>query len=213
MTARRVVDGVNLGELDLHYRLLNAPAYANIFAFDELWAESVALPALGGGSLRGLSPRHAFAHACLNRALDMQIGVPDRLKLLYDLHLMLGRLDDPAWQDLLALVARKGISGVCLRSIEDTVAALGTELSAGTCEALRGAAAREPLDRRRLHDWRYMQWRNLRALPGWAARVRWLWQRLLPTDGYLRAQYGEGSRLKLIAHRLRRGLARLCTRA
>ncbi|WP_288968208.1 nucleotidyltransferase family protein, partial [uncultured Thermomonas sp.] len=70
MVARRVVDGVSHSELDLHCRLLNSAAYADIFSFDELWQESIALPALGEG-LRGLSPRHALAHACLNRALDM----------------------------------------------------------------------------------------------------------------------------------------------
>ena len=40
-------------------------------------------------------------------------------------------------------------------------------------------------------QWPYIQWRNLLALPDWGTRLRWLWQRLLPTQGYMRDMYGE----------------------
>ncbi|MBC6962169.1 MAG: hypothetical protein DWB48_05405, partial [Nitrosomonas sp.] len=87
LTLRRSIDGRLRSELDLHSRLLNAAVYADVFSFAALWESGQALPGYGA-SLRALSPRHALAHACLNRALDLQNGIPDRLKLLYDLRLL-----------------------------------------------------------------------------------------------------------------------------
>jgi hypothetical protein len=208
MAAQRVVDGVSRSELDLHCRLLNSAAYADIFSFAELWQESIALPALGEG-LRGLSPRHALAHACLNRALDMQIGVPDQLKLLYDIHLMVERMHEADWAEVLAMAQHKAINGVCLRSIVDARTRFHSDVPAHVMEALQRNADAESIDWHRLDDWRYMQWQNLKALPTTGARLRWLWQRLAPSSSHLRHMYGEGSWLGLMGHRLWRGVGRL----
>lgn len=208
MTARLVVDGISRSELDLHSRLLNSPGYADIFSFDELWVASMPLPTIGDG-MRALSPPHALAHACLNRALDMQIGAPDRLKLLYDIHLLIERMDAPAWREFVAMAESKRICGICLRSIGDTIAAFDSAAPAGELQALRDTAGHEPLDWRRLHDWRYMQLQNFKALPGSVAKIRWLWQRLFMSTGALRAQYGDGSWLRLMGRRIWRGIVRL----
>jgi len=122
-------------------------------------------PKLGSG-LMGLGPRHALAYACLNRALDMQIGEPDRLKLLYDIHLLVERMDADAWRQFLLLVASKQIGGICLRSIGDAGAAFGSAVPADVLEALRRGAEEGPIDWRRLDDWRHMQWPNSKSLPG-----------------------------------------------
>ena len=212
MTSRLVVDGISRSELDLHCRLLNAAAYADIFTFEELWRDAMPLPAFGSG-LRALCPLHALAHACLNRALDMQIGEPDLLKLLVDIHLLVERMDADGWQQFLRLVALKQISGICLRSISDTIAAFGSAVPADMLEALRQTAEVEPIDWRRLHDWRYMQWQNLRALPGPWAKLRWLWERVFPTHGHLRELHGEGNWSTLMLRRMGRGLARLRNKA
>ena len=212
MTSRLVVDGISRSELDLHCRLLNSAAYADIFAFEELWRDAMPLPALAS-SLQALSPLHAFAHACLNRALDMQIGEPDRLKLLVDIHLLAERMDAGAWQQFLSMAAAKRISGICLRTISDTVDAFGSAVPADVLEALRKAAEAEPIDWRRLHDWRYMQWQNLKALPGTRAKLTWLWERVFLTHGHLRKLHGEGSWSTLMLRRMGRGLSRLRNKA
>jgi hypothetical protein len=212
MTSRLIVDGINRSELDLHSRLLNSAAYAEIFSFDELWGAAMPLATIGAG-LKALSPMHALAHACLNRALDMQNGVPDRLKLLYDIHLLLERMDADAWQQFLAMAAAKRISGIALRSIADTAAAFHSSVPSEAMDALHRQAAEEPIDWRRLHDWRYMQWQNLKALPGTTARLRWLWERVFPTHSHLRELHGEGAWPTLMLRRLGRGLLRLRNRA
>ena len=207
MTSRLMVDGVSRSELDLHSRLLNAAAYADIFTFGELWPDAMPLPACGGG-LKALSPLHAFAHACLNRALDMQIGEPDRLKLLYDIHLLVERMDADGWQQFLSLSVAKQIGGVCLRSIDDTVAAFGSAVPADVLEALRRGAEAEPIDWRRLNDWRYMQLQNLQSLRG-TQKLKWLWDRIFPTRGHLQELHGEGRWIQLMGRRLVRGFRRL----
>ncbi|MCC7097656.1 MAG: nucleotidyltransferase family protein [Thermomonas sp.] len=208
LTLRCNVDGQLQSELDLHSRLLNAAAYAGIFGFDELWTSAQALPGMGT-SLRALSPAHALAHACLNRALDMQNAIPDRLKLLYDLRLLAVRNSAQEWEDLCTLAADKRIAGLCLRSLEDAARTLGAEIPAEVSACLCTLASDEPLDADRLADWRYMQWQNLRALPSFGARLHWLRQRLFPGREQLRTLYGEGPTWRLVLRRLRRGLARL----
>jgi hypothetical protein len=207
MSSRLIVDGVVRSELDLHERLVNAPTYAGIFAFDELWNASVALPAIGAG-LRVLSPPHALAHACLNRALDMQNGVPDTLKLLHDIQLMLERMDAGAWTGFVSMARAKSLCGVALRSIVDTVDVFGTVLPQASLEELRSLADRESLDWHRLDDWRYMQWQNLKALPTFGARLRWLVERLFPTRDHLRQLHGEGNWWRLMGRRFANAFAK-----
>jgi hypothetical protein len=205
---KMTVDGSIRSELDLHSRLLNSPVYADLFGFDALLASAITLPGLEE-DVKGLGPDHALAHACLNRALDMQTGAPDALKLLYDVHLLTELMDHHAW-DLFTVIARsKGICGVCLRTFEDTVAALQSPIPIAVIDELRTIAKDESLDWRRLDDWRYMQWQNLKALPDIRARLHWLWDRLFPTNTQLRELHGDGDSLQLMGRRLLRGIGRL----
>ena len=208
LTLRKQVDDSLRSELDVHSRLLNAAAYAELFSFEELWAEAQALQGIGVG-MRALSARHALAHACLNRALDMQNAIPDRLKLLYDLRLLSARSQDADWTALCELAADKKIAGACLRSLQDAVRDVGAIVPASVSKRLQALADQEPLDYHRIDDWRYMQWQNLRALPTFGARLHWLRQRLMPGAAQLRALYGEGPLWRLWLRRLQRGWVRL----
>lgn len=208
MTCRRMVDGVLRSELDLHCRLVNAPAYAELLDFDELWDAGVVLDGLEP-ALRGLMPQHALLHACMNRALDMQNAIPDRLKLLYDMRLFCERFDDKAWQAFVTLAESKGLRGVALRSLLDARAWLGADVPETVLSGLHAGAGTEVLDHRRLEDWRYMQVRHWSALPNWRMRVHWLRERLIPSPGQLRELHGQGSWWAQVWRRLRLGLARL----
>lgn len=212
MTARLIVDGTSRNDLDLHWRLVDSMAFADVFSFSELWLSAVPLQALGS-SMMVLSPLHALIHACMNRALDMQIGLPDRLKLLYDIHLMIRRMNDDAWSHFLVVASEKRICGVCLRSIEDTVSALESPVPRHVLKNLHRMAEHEPIDWRRLHDWRYMQWQNLRTLRGVRTKVRWIWNRIFPTTSHLRKLHGDGNWLQLMLQRITRGIVRLRNQA
>lgn len=205
------VAGGNRCELDLHCKLLNAPLFADTLPFEELWAASQPLPGLPA-QVRALGAVHALLHACLNRVLDIQTGEPERLKLPYDVHLLAGRLDEAAWRQLQALACQRRIAGACVRVFGETRQLFATEFPPFVLTALDAAAAGEALDWSRLGDWRYMQWRNLLAVPGVGGRLRWLYERVFPTRSRMQGRYGEGNWLQLMGWRLRRGMRLLGNR-
>ncbi len=202
------VNGSKRGELDMHSRLLNAPLYAELLDFDTLWQAAIPL-GFDAAYMRALGVEHALVHACLNRALNIQNAEPDQLKLLFDIHLLMARMDAQAWAAIVALVTHKRICGVCLRSIEDAATMFGTKLPPSVIATLQRNAATEPLDARRLQDWRYMQWQNFKALPGVIPKLRWVWMRLFPSLTQLSTLYGNRRWVSLMLSRLWRGILRL----
>ena len=198
-------------ELDLHWRLLNAPVFATALDFETLWSGSIAIPALGPQA-RGLGPVHALLHAAMNRVVNLYTDVGDQLKGLYDLHLLAARLDTDDWAQVQRLALAGGLCGVMQSGLQAAQHALGTPLPVPVLAALAAAVPGERLDPARLHDWSYMQWRNAAALP-LRLRLRWLWGRLLPDAGFLRSAHGADASLLVLWWRQgRRLLARLFAR-
>lgn len=207
--ARRELSATLNIDIDVHWRLLNSPAFADIFSFDELLAASIPLPGLSVHA-RGLAPAHAFLHATLHRAMNLHIGVGDGLKWLYDLHLLASRLEPKDWALLRQLCRERGLSGVFLEGIRAAAAEFGTAVPAEVLAELHEQRAHESLDASRLGDWYYMQRQNLRALPSRRAYLQWMWGRLFPPLGYLRELYGaDKSTAALLLERARRLLRRL----
>ena len=205
---RNAVRGMRV-DLDVHRRLVNAPVFATIFSFEELHAASIPLPKLGPNA-RGLGPVHAFAHAALHRAINLSAGIGDRLKWLYDLHLLSERFDDGDWQALTDRCTQRRISGLCAGAIEATAGCFGATAPPEVLATLRAAAPQDRLDAQRLLDWRYMQTRNLAALPSWSLRLGWLWQSVFPPTGYLQELYGpDQGRMALLIERGKRAWQRL----
>ena len=212
MSCRLFVDGELRSELDLHSRLINQEAYADRLAFDELWATSIVLEGLPA-STRGLSRMHSLLHACMHRAHDLSLHRPDRLKWLYDIHLLIAGMDAAAWAAFGDAARDKQLCGVCLRSFDDSATWFASVIPEDVLQTMRQAARTESLDSRHLGDWRYMQWQNFKALPDLRARVRWLSERLMPSRSHLEELHGEAaSLLTLVFRRLRRGVARWCGR-
>lgn len=205
---RELANGMRV-DLDMHWRLVNAPVFADVFGFDELYAAAIPLPRLGA-TARGLCPVHAFAHAVMHRAINLYTGIGDRLKWLYDLHLLAESFDANDWESLVRLCGQRGISGVCIEGIDATEALFGQVAPVSVLECLDGARARDRVDARRMGAWGYMQRRNLASLPSGRVRLRWLWQSLFPPTGYLQELYGsERGRMWLLMERGRRACQRL----
>jgi hypothetical protein len=214
MLRREVVPGVWV-EIDLHCRVINSPLFAERFTFDELMAESIALPRLSANA-RGLGPAHAFIHACMHRAATLGVGVDDRLKWLYDIPAFAKCFTATDWQRLQHLAVDRGLAGVCLNMIEAAQATFGAEFVAvpvDLTDALRDAAQHESLDVTRLRDWRYMQMQAFLAQPTLRLRARYFWQRLWPSRDYMGYLYGRpdlgywgliGIRVRTLVRRLLR---------
>ena len=209
MCRRRISEELLL-EVDVHWRLANSPLFADAFTFDELMAESILLPRLGPLA-RGLGLVHACIHACVHRALNLSIGVDDKLKWLYDLEVLMALFKPSDWQQLTALSISKGLAGVVLNALEVSATTFGRELPGALTTALRHAELAEPLAARNLSDWRYMQRKTFKALPTVSLRLRWLCQRVFPSRDYLVCLYGGERRsyLALLAERFNRALQRV----
>ena len=176
-------------EIDIHWRLANSPLFANAFTFDELVADSIALPNLAPNA-RGLGRVHALMHACVHRALNLSIGVGDKLKWQYDLEILRANFTSADWGQMVDLSIRKGLAGVVLNSLENAARTFESQLPQEWIAALARAETAEVLDARRLSDWRYMQRMTLNSLPTAFLKLKWLWQRLFPSLDYLRYLYG-----------------------
>ena len=191
MLRREVAPGVWV-EIDLHCRVINSPLFSERFTFDELMAESIALPRLGANA-RGLGPAHAFIHACMHWAATLAVGAEIRLKWLYDIPAFAKVFTKTDWQHLQQLAVERGLAGVCLGMIEAAQATFGADFVAVPADlttALREAARHESLDVTRLRDWRYMQLQAFLAQPTARLRARYLWQRLWPSRDYMAYLYG-----------------------
>lgn len=196
-------------EVDVHWQLTNSPLFSGAFSFDELMADSLPLPKLAPNA-RGLGPVHALLHACVHRALNLSIGVDDKLKWLYDLIVLTDAFSPADWQRMQQLATDKQLAGVVLSGLEAAATMFGRTLPADRLAALRQAATAEPLDATRLADWRYMQRQTFVALPSLGLRLRWLWQRVFPSRDYLTYLYGEQTGYAgLMWQRFKRVLQRL----
>jgi hypothetical protein len=211
MLRREVAQGVWV-EIDLHWGVINSHLFSKRFTFDELMAESIALPRLGSNG-RGLGPAYAFIHACMHRAATLAVGVDDRLKWLYDIPAFARCFSATDWQRLQQLAVDRGLAGVCLSMIEAAQSTFGAAFVAvpgDLITALREAARSESLDATRLRDWRYMQVQAFLAQPTLRLRVRYVWQRLWPSRDYMAYLYGRPDLgyLGLIGIRVRTALRR-----
>ena len=206
LTCIRQVAGVPV-EVDVHWGIGGAPVYASRLEVPELFAGSVLLPRLSPFA-RGLKPAHALMHAVMHRALNLHL-VGDRLKWLHDVHLLAGHFSAVDWQFILEIAGERGLADTCLAAFEASRDTLGTGIPTDVIEGLATAARTEPLQAARMSQWRYIQWRNLRALPNWCTRLRWMWQRIMPSPGYLQDMYGEqGGRAGSWWRYLRHGLGK-----
>ena len=197
-------------EIDIHWRLCNSPLFSDAFTFDELMADSIPLPRLAPNA-RGLGPVHALLHACVHRALNLSIGVDDKLKWLYDLIVLMDVFTPADWQRVMHISIDKRLAGVVLSGLETAATTFQHELPADILATLKQAAAFEPLDAQRLSDWHYMQRKTFEALPTMSLRLRWLWQRVFPSRDYLSYLYGSEhqSYAALMAERFRRAMRRV----
>lgn len=196
-------------ELDLHWALSNDALFADRLGWDELRQDAIYLPGLGP-SARGLAPMHALLHACMHRALNYLTGGENRLRWLYDIHLLALRLGDGEWARFADLARQRGLAGACRDALKTSSEAFHTVLPEPVMEALLTHARHERLQCNRLGSWGYLQWSTLLALPGWRARARWLRQLLFPDMAHLRVRYGVdgASALKICARRLLDGWRR-----
>jgi Uncharacterised nucleotidyltransferase len=177
-------------ELDVHWRLVNTPLFAEVFSFEELMRVSRPIPSLAANAL-GLGPVHAFIHACLHRMANVASGTPDSLKWLFDLHVLQLRFTPQDWRELLAVCQAKQMAGLCLSGMQAAAAYWGSVASPAFLQGLAEAQKTEKLDMARMADWRYAQSMSFQSLTTWRQKWCWLKERVFANRSYLAAIYNK----------------------
>lgn len=188
---RRVQDGRLSISFDVHWALNNASVFAQTFSFEELYESSMRIPGIGENA-RGLCSVHALLHACMHRAINLYTGIGERLKWLYDIHLLSERLSPEEWGQFVALCRHRKLGSVCIAGLEAAGHWFGTGIPANVLGALVALPLNGGVDGHRVHEWFYMQRMNLKALPSLQERVAWVVGRIFPSVEFLRELYGGG---------------------
>ena len=198
---------------DVHWKLSNRQAVADVLSFDEVMGASVAIEGLDGAG-RCPSHVHSLVLACVHRVAHH--SGDERLIWLYDIHLLAQALSAEESDALVALSRDRSVTLICADGLLAARRAFGTSLPDGLMERLTPAgraAASEPsaallagqptLARELLSDLRAIRWRQ---------RVRLLREHAFPSPQYMSAAYTTTNRVLLPAlytHRLVRGAWRL----
>lgn len=175
-------------ELDLHWDLSNSALFAGRLDWNALRGDALPLAALGQDA-RGLSSAHAFLHACMHRALNHLTGRENRLRWLYDIHLLWESMTATEHAQVVAVAKEARLADACVGALTASTETFGTCLQPSLAADLRAAASRETLRTHRLRSWSYFQWATLRELRG-IRKLRWLRQLALPWMSHLRVRYG-----------------------
>jgi hypothetical protein len=171
---------------DVHWKIADPQAFADVFSYGELDADAVAVEALGG--TRTLCDVHALLVACMHRVAhhyDREI-----LLFIHDIALLARRLDAASWARLAAIAVEKRIGAVTVRGIDLASRYFGSPVPPGVRERLTASDGDEPTARyldphlRKvdilLSDFSQLDWRSRLAL------VR---EHLLPPAGFVRRSY------------------------
>jgi len=204
--------------LDVHWKLSNHKAFADLFSYEELARASVPLPELGANA-RALGPVHALLLACMHRVAHIHSplyidGIPrcdgDRLIWLYDIHLLLTQMSPDQIERFAALAIVKRIGAVCLDGTKRAARHFGTRVPAALIEAVSTTDLEEPSAGYLVPGRLRHLLTELRFLAGRRARIRFLNQLAFPDPDYVLKTYEVSSRLWLPLLYLHRGLRGLC---
>ncbi len=201
--------------LDVHCKLSNAHAFADLLSFEEMADDAGAIPSLGPHA-RAPSAAHALLHACVHRCAHHQDS--DRLIWLYDIHLLCESLGPIQAVRFWELVLAKQAEDVCRSGIrlarcyfrtrltEEFAAALapGGETDDADPRAAAGTPPRPTRGRQFVSE--------LAAVGDMRAKLQFLRETLIPPPGYMLRRYRPRHRAALpylYARRIARGVRQL----
>lgn len=175
--------------LDIHWRVSNVRAFADVLTYEELASDAVAIPALGPHAW-GPSPVHSLLIACIHRVAHH--GDTDDLRWLFDVHLLARAFGPQERESLTRLAVARRVRAVCGRSLSLAQVAFGGVDADWTASLSHADAAGEPTAAFLVGAWRQVDIlrADLVATPRWLARVQLLRQHLFPSSAYMYGRYG-----------------------
>jgi hypothetical protein len=174
--------------IDLHWRVLNPLAFRSILPFDEVWARSQPIPALGPNA-RGPCAAEALLLAVAHHAVHH----PTRARLIWvaDIDLLARALTRDEWCAFAAAAARHGVCAFARVSLDLASRFYETPVPASVTEFLDAHARAEPVarDYLRPHSRAGRLLVEIRALPRWCDRLAVLYEHLVPDAEYMKVRY------------------------
>ena len=187
--------------IDLHWQVMNSPAFADVLTYEECLAASVALPRLAPNA-RGLDRVRTLMHTCLHRAIHITspyvVGGRtyyggDRLIWVYDIHLLGTALTPDEWLRFRVLARQYGAAAVCLDGLRAAQQAFATPIPEEVCAELGIAPRTEKISHYMLHSRQLGRaWRDLLAVRGVRRKLAYLHSRLWPSARFVQDKYGRG---------------------
>ena len=192
--------------IDVHWKLANVQAVADLFSYEELAGRAVEVPSLHPRA-RALGAVDALIVACVHRVAHH--FDTDSLIWLYDIHLLARRLDATAWERLATTASERGVANVCAIGLERSASAFGSAAPAWVMARLHAGGASQA-DRLRSpylggsHRHVEAVWADLRALRHWSDRWRLMREHVFPSPRYMRDVYAPASGAPLVVLYARR---------
>jgi hypothetical protein len=183
---------------DVHWKIVNAQAFAGMLTFEELGGRSIDLPIVGAHA-RTFSHADALLLACIH-IVAHHTGTR-RLLWFYDLHLMAQAMDERAFEGFAALAIEKHAAAACASSLRAAQQWFHTTLPEHVLAELTQRGSREPsatYSSRRMRPVDVLK-SDLKSLTGVRARLQLLREHLCPPAAYMLARYQTSNRLWLPA--------------
>lgn len=187
---------------DLHWQISNTNRqFSRSFADEHLIAAAVPVSALGEHA-RTLSKIDSLLYACFHRAGHFSHS-GDRLIWLHDIHLLCQSLTDEEAETFCAKARRLEITALCADAIAVTKSWFNTELSARLAALTQEKTDKETFASLLKPGGRQVGIKHhalleLKALPTWQERIRFLFQNAFPPPEFMRWRYNETSPLPLL---------------
>jgi hypothetical protein len=183
--------------LDLHWKINNSEVLSQLFTYDELRSESLALPALCAEALMPATVQSlliACMHRCTHRSNPYYVQgqahhSADRLIWLFDIHLLAAAMTARDWQLFERLAADKGLRAVCADGMRKCIAHFGTRFPDGILQALEHAGPGETPAKYLDASKPRQQWMDFAALESLQDRLRFAKELAFPDADYMRHKY------------------------
>lgn len=189
---------------DVHWRISNHSviAYGGMFDLEGCRERGVRVPRLGAQACT-LCDADALLLACVHRLAHH--ADQERLIWLYDVHLLIDAMDDQQTHWFMQRAEKVGLVAVCRDALDRAAEYFGCRNTAIAAWLHAPAPATESVLRllkQQRRGGRLLS--QLRGLPGWRERLRFLRQNLFPSRDYMLRRYEIDKRWKLPVFYVRR---------
>lgn len=184
--------------VDLHWSMMNSEALRDLMPFSELERKAVPLNKLCNGA-RSLSRVDALIFACLHRAKHFsspyfvggeRYDEEDRLVWINDIKLLSDALTKEDWTELKSKARDGGFGQICWSGLKQATDLIEADIPIGALNELARMPASKAVADYLLSKKTYARSvQDIRALPSFGAKFRFIRQNVFPPKRYLERKY------------------------